>query len=661
MTLRLDEQKDKSSIKGSGKKFNKQSNSSASKEELVLGSLPSWDLSALYNGIDDKRIEEDLSRVRKSSRRFSRSFRGKLSNLTARDLGRALRDYESLSEQLSRLASFAFLQSAENLSDGTASRFRQSQQELLTEIEKDLLFFGLELNLLSDDFLEERYKVDSRLRKYECWITALRRFRPYQLSEELEEFLSEKSLTSHQAWITLYDESEAALRFSVGKRSLILSEVLHLLSDRDGKKRERAAKALGAGLRSQASLLTMITNTLAQDKLLTDNRRGFKHPIDSRNLDNRISSEVVASLTESVRAFYPRLSHRYYRLKAGWLSQGLDKGLSKGLSKGLGKGLSKDRSSSTKLAYWDRGAPFPHSERRLIPWLEARDLVLESYGRFSPEMGEICSQFFANDSSNGFSSGSVSSWIDAGARAGKMSGAFSHPCVPSAHPYILMSYRGKTRDVMTLAHELGHGINQVLASRLGYLLAATPLTLAETASVFGERLTFDLLLERASSKSERCALLAGKIEDMLNTVVRQISFLDFETRVHDARKSGPLSSDQLCEIWLSVSRESLGDIFDFDVSYNYYWGYISHFIHAPFYVYSYAFGDCLVNVLYGLYRDGMDGFAEKYLDLLRSGGSRDYRDILLSFGLDASDGRFWQRGLLVIEEMINDLESLLNN
>ncbi len=638
------------------------SHKGSSREEARIGTLPSWDLSALYDGIDDRRIEKDLATARRSARKFSREFRGKLSSLPARRLGSAVRSFESLSEQLSRLASFAFLQSAENLSDEVASRFRQTMQESLTEIEKDLLFFRLELNGLSDQSLEEGYKQDSRLSSYSCWLSGLRRFRPYQLSEELEEFLSEKSLTSHMAWVTLYDESEAAMRFSVGKsvdkRSLILSEVLHLLSDKSEKKRAAAAAALGAGLRSQASLLTTITNTLAQDKFLTDKRRGFRNPIDSRNLDNRISSEVVASLTSSVREFYPRLSHRYYRLKAGWLGK-------------------------ARLAYWDRNAPFPHAERGTIPWLEARDLVLQAYGRFSPEMRDICSRFFTDDSSQAFNKAhnkdsskdsskysdedtrdisfaySSSSWIDAAPRAGKMSGAFSHPCVPSAHPYILLSYRGKTRDVMTLAHELGHGIHQVLASRLGYLLSDTPLTLAETASVFGERLTFDLLLERASSKSERCALLAGKIEDMLNTVVRQISFLDFETRVHEARKSGPLSSEQLCEIWLSVSRESLGDIFDFDASYDYYWGYVSHFIHAPFYVYSYAFGDCLVNVLYGLYRDGLEGFDEKYLELLRAGGSRDYRDLLSSFGLDASERRFWQRGLLVIEGMIDNLESLL--
>ena len=627
-------------------KDEQQPSTATSKLDARIGTLPSWDLSALYNGIEDIRIEQDIASLRSSSRKFSRSFKGKLSILPAKRLSRAVRAYESLAEQLSKLASFAFLQSAENLSDGAASRFRQSMQETLTEIDKDLLFFCLELNVLSDKSLANSYKLDAKLSGYKGWLTALRRFRPHQLSEELEEFLSEKSLTSHQAWVTLYDESEAAMRFTVGKRELILSEVLHLLSDKDEKKREQAAKSLGAGLRSQASLFTMITNTLAQDKFLTDKRRGFKQPIDARNLDNRISSEVVSSLSASVRAFYPRLSHRYYRLKAGWLGK-------------------------KRLAYWDRNAPFTYSGRKttpkIIPWHEARDLVLQAYGRFSPEMRDICSKFFANDSANGsangsvesFSAGSSSSWIDAGPRAGKMSGAFSHPCVGSVHPYILLSYRGKNRDVMTLAHELGHGIHQVLASRLGYLLSDTPLTLAETASVFGERLTFDLLLERASSRQERCALLAGKIEDMLNTVVRQISFLDFELRVHAARRSGPLSSEQLCEIWLSVSRESLGDIFDFDSSYDYYWGYVSHFIHAPFYVYSYAFGDCLVNVLYGLYRDGMSDFTEKYLNLLRSGGSRDYRDILKSFGLDASDERFWQRGLSVIEDMISELESLL--
>ena len=597
--------------------------------------LPSWDLASLYAGIDDPTIASDMQSLEVAARKFSEEFRGKLSQLSAKDFGRALRMYESIAEGVARLLSFAFLQSAEDLGKDEHSRFRQRIDESLMDTEKETTFFALELNLLEEDALERLYGEDSSLCEYRAWIGALRRFRAHQLTESIEEVIAEKHLTSRQAWVKLYDDTESAMRFSVGtgndmREGLTLSEVLHLLSDKSARVREDAARSLGTGLGKQLGLATMITNTLAQDKYLEDKRRSFSRPIDSRNLDNRISGDVVESLVSSVRSFYPRLSHRYYRLKARWLGM-------------------------ERLNYWDRGAPVPHADEGYVSWSSARELVLASYSRFSPRMGDIASRFFSQK------------WIDAAPRAGKMSGAFSHPSVPSSHPYILLSYRGKTRDVMTLAHELGHGVHQVLAAERGFLLSQTPLTLAETASVFGERLTFDLMLERASTLESRRALLAGKIEDMLNTVVRQISFLDFERIVHDERRAGPLSSKRLCDIWLEVSRASLGDIFVFGDEYRNYWSYISHFIHAPFYVYSYAFGDCLVNVLYGLYMEGCRGdgsisredFSVRYLSLLESGGSCDYRELLSGFGLCVTDADFWSRGLMVVESMIEDLEGLL--
>ena len=584
--------------------------------------LPCWTLDALYKGIEDPQLEKDVRLSREGAAKFSQAYKGQLPTLSPAALGRAVCEYERLQERLARLGVFAFLKHAENLSDGAHARFRQGLQEQLIEIEKSVLFFSLELNGLDDDALRHSCEREPSLARYAAWLQALRRFKPHQLSQDMEELLAEKSLTARLAWITLYDESEASMRFRVGKEEIILSEVLHKLSDEAASVRRTAAHALGKGLTAHLPLLTTITNTLAQDKALEDRRRGFRDPIEARNLDNRIEGEVVAALVESVRAFYPRLSHRYYRLKARWMG-------------------------CEKLDYWDRLAPVPNAETRSIPWLEARETVLAAYGGFSDELGALAQRFFDNP------------WIDAAPRAGKMSGAFSCPCVPDTHPVILMSYRGRTRDVMTLAHEMGHAVHQTLAAKQGFLLSQTPLTLAETASVFGEKLTFDLMLDKARSLHEKRALLAGKIEDMLNTVVRQIAFLDFEQKLHERRRKAPLSSDEIGDLWMQTARESLGDVFRFDEHYRCYWAYVSHFIHAPFYVYAYAFGDGLVNVLYALYRDGMTDFEQRYKTLLAAGGSRGYKELLAAFDLDPAAQDFWQRGLLVIEGMIDQLQALL--
>ena len=594
-----------------------------SSTQVELNDLPCWRLDALYKGIADPQIEKDLHLAREGVSQFSQAYKGRLSTLSPADLGCAVCEYERLQERIARLGVFAFLKHAENLSDGTNARFRQGLQEQLTEIEKSVLFFSLELNGLDDDALRRACENDSSLSRYVGWLQALRRFKPHQLSEDMEELLAEKSLTARLAWITLYDESEALMRFRVGDEEIVLSEVLHKLSDEEASVRRAAAHALGKGLSTHLPLLTTITNTLAQDKALEDKRRGFGNPIEARNLDNRIEGDVVAALVSSVRAFYPRLSHRYYRLKARWMG-------------------------FEQLDYWDRLAPVPNASRRFIPWREARATVRAAYGGFSSELGALAERFFDNP------------WIDAAPRTGKMSGAFSCPCVPETHPVILMSYRGRTRDVMTLAHEMGHAIHQTLAAKQGFLLSQTPLTLAETASVFGERLTFDLMLTQASSLAEKRALLAGKIEDMLNTVVRQIAFLDFEQKLHERRRKAPLSSDEIGDLWMQTARESLGDVFRFDEHYRCYWGYVSHFIHAPFYVYAYAFGDGLVNVLYALYRDGMADFEQRYKTLLAAGGSRDYKELLAAFSLDPAAQDFWQRGLLVIEGMIDQLQNLLD-
>jgi len=393
------------------------------------------------------------------------------------------------------------------------------------------------------------------------------------------------------------------------------------LSDRDGAVRKEAALSIGEVFGCNVRLFGLITNTLAKDKEVEDRWRGFPRPISSRNLSNFVEDEVVDALIAAVRASYPDLSHRYYRLKARWF--GVE-----------------------ELPFWDRNAPLPEEEERTISWPEAQDTVLSAYRAFSPEMAAAGGRFFAGR------------WIDAPVRPGKASGAFAHPTVPSAHPYLLLNYQGRVRDVMTLAHELGHGVHQLLANPQGYLMADTPLTLAETASVFGEMLTFRGLLAGETDPARRKTMLAGKVEDMLNTVVRQIAFVTFEQKVHDERREAELTPDRLAEIWLEVQRESLGPALRLDGVYCNYWSYIPHFVHTPFYVYAYAFGDCLVNSLYAVYEDAHQGFAKRYLALLRAGGTLRHRELLAPFGLDASDPSFWAKGLSVVSGFIDELEKL---
>ena len=378
---------------------------------------------------------------------------------------------------------------------------------------------------------------------------------------------------------------------------------------------------LAATFKNNLRTVALITNPLAKDKEISDRWRGFKDIADSRHLANRVEREVVDALVEAVRAAYPRLSHRYYQLKARWMG-------------------------GETMPYWDRNAPLPGAVTRQVSWSEAKATVLDAYGRFSPKMADIARRFFDER------------WIDAPVRPGKSPGAFAHPTVPSAHPYVLLNYLGRTRDVMTLAHELGHGVHQVLAGPNGALMAPTPLTLAETASVFGEMLTFKALLAGASSPAEKHAMLASKVEDMLNTVVRQIAFYTFERKVHTERREGELTADRLCEIWMDVQSESLGPSIRLGPGYETFWTYIPHFVHSPFYVYAYAFGDCLVNSLYAVYENAAEGFQDKYFALLRAGGTRHHKELLAPFGLDAGDPGFWTLGLGVVERMIGELEAM---
>ncbi|MEE7490055.1 M3 family oligoendopeptidase [Methylobacterium oryzae] len=590
-----------------------------------LGHLPEWDLTDLYSGLDDPNFSADMTRAEEECRRFSEAYAGRIAELAAGPdasarLAEAVRAYEGIEDLLGKLMSFAGLVYSGDTTDEARAKFYGDTRERLTGASADLLFFALELNRV-DDAAMNTAMAEGPLAHYAPWIEDLRREKPHQLDDRIEKLFLEKSVTSNAAWDRLFNETIASLRFTVQGEEMPLEPTLNKLQDPDGAVRKEAAGAISAVLRGQSRVFTLITNTLAKDKEISDRWRGFKDVADARHLSNRVEPEVVEALVDAVRAAYPRLSHRYYTLKAKWFGQ-------------------------EALPYWDRNAPLPRVEQRTIPWTEARDTVLSAYDAFSPKMAGIARRFFDER------------WIDAPTRPGKAPGAFAHPTVPSVHPYVLVNYQGKPRDVMTLAHELGHGVHQVLAGPNGALMAPTPLTLAETASVFGEMLTFRRLLAATTDTTQRRAMLAAKVEDMINTVVRQIAFYSFERKVHLARAKGELTTDQINALWLSVQAESLGPAITLDSGYEPFWAYIPHFIHSPFYVYAYAFGDCLVNSLYGVYAQAEEGFVDRYFALLSAGGSKPYGELLAPFGLDAKDPGFWQIGLGMIESMIAELESM---
>ena len=585
-----------------------------------LGVLPQWDLADLYPGTESKPLADDLDAAARDAKSFKERYAGKVASLSGPNLGAAIAEYERLDEIIGRVMSYAQLVYAGDMSSSENGKFYQSMQERSTETGSDLLFFGLEINRIEDADLEEKLKAPE-LARYQPWLRDVRVFRPHQLSDELEEMLHEKSVAGRGAWMRLFDETMAGLRFELDGKDLTAAEVLDRLSHRDAKEREAAARSLSRVLGANVKLFALVTNTLAKDKEVEDKWRHYARPISARNRVNQVEDEVVDALVDAVSGSYARLSHRYYALKAKWFGR-------------------------ESLEFWDRNAPLPDDDDSAIGWDEAKSTVLDAYGAFSPKLAEIGTRFFTDN------------WIDAPVRPGKASGAFSHPTVPAAHPYILLNYQGKTRDVMTLAHELGHGVHQVLAAGQGHLLSDTPLTLAETASVFGEMLTFRSMLAARADPKQRRVMLASKVEDMINTVVRQIAFHQFEARVHDQRRQGELTPDAIGDIWMGVQAESLGPAIRFDDDYRVFWTYIPHFIHSPFYVYAYAFGDCLVNSLYAVYQDAEEGFAEKYLEMLSAGGTLRHKELLAPFGLDASDPAFWGKGLSVIEGFIDELEAM---
>ncbi len=588
-----------------------------------LGNLPEWDLRDLYTAPDAPELTRDMDWLEAECAAFARDYEGKLASLSPDKMLECIRRNERISAITGRIMSFAGLRYYQNTMDADRAKFLSDCQERITRFTTPLVFFSLEFNRIEDSAYEALFAANADIARYKPVFDRMRAMRPYQLSDELEKFLHDQSTVGAAAWNKLFDETMAGLTFPVeGKaEALSLEATLDLLSDTDRPTREAGAKALAKVFGENVKLFARVHNTLAKDKEIEDRWRKMPTPQTARHLSNHVEPEVVEALRNAVVAAYPKLSHRYYRLKAKWM--GLD-----------------------KLQVWDRNAPLPIEEKKIVAWDEARATVDSAYAAFDPRLAELAKPFFEKG------------WIDAGVKPGKAPGAFAHPTVTDVHPYVMLNYLGKPRDVMTLAHELGHGVHQVLAAPQGEFLSDTPLTLAETASVFGEMLTFRKLLADAKTPAERKTLLAGKVEDMINTVVRQIAFYDFECKLHAARAQGELTPDDINGLWMSIQAESLGDAFEFMPGYETFWTYIPHFVHSPFYVYAYAFGDGLVNALYAVYEEGLPGFAEKYFDMLKAGGSKHHKDLLAPFGLDASDPKFWDKGLSMISAMIDELEAM---
>jgi len=593
----------------------------ASAASVDLGTLPDWDLTDLYSAPDAPELAADLEAVRVECGQFARDYEGRLASLDGPKMLECIERYQRIDILTGRIMSYAGLRYYQNTTDGARAKLLGDLQDQITEHTTKLVFFGLEFNRINDERYEEVFAAEGGPVRYKPVFDRMRAMRPYQLSDELERFLHDNSVVGAAAWNRLFDETTAGLTFDVNGEDLGIEATLNLLTDHDRATREAGAHALAKVFRKNIKLFARVHNTLAKEKAIEDKWRKMPTPQTGRHLSNHVEPEVVEALRNAVTAAYPRLSHRYYRLKAKWL--GLD-----------------------KLQVWDRNAPLPTETPRLVDWPEARATVLDAYAGFSPKLAELAEPFFDKG------------WIDARVKPGKAPGAFAHPTVTTVHPYVLLNYLGKPRDVMTLAHELGHGVHQRLASAQGELLASTPLTLAETASVFGEMLTFRALLAKATDPAERKALLAGKVEDMINTVVRQIAFYDFECKLHAARAEGELTPEDINALWMSVQAESLGDAFEFMPGYETFWTYVPHFVHSPFYVYAYAFGDGLVNALYATYEAGLPDFQSKYFDLLAAGGSKHHKELLAPFGLDASDPAFWDRGLSMIEGFIDELEAM---
>ena len=584
-----------------------------------LGQLPDWNLNDLYTATDAKELIRDLNWLEKECNEFAKSYEGKLHTLSDKEMLTCIVRNEKISSISGRIISYAGLLYYQKTTDADRAKFLSDMQEKITVFTTKLVFFSLEINSLEDEFLDKLFTKNDQLARYKPVFEKIRAMKPYQLNDEIEKFLHDLGIVG-DAWEKLFDETIAGLTFKIGDESLNIEATLNLLTDQNRENREKATRELARVFSENIKVFTRVHNTQAKEKEIIDRWRGMPTAQMGRHLANQVEPEVVEALRNAVVKAYPEISHRYYELKRKWL--GLE-----------------------VMQVWDRNAPLPMESNKLVTWDEAQKVVTGAYTNFDSRMSDLITPFFNEG------------WIDAGVKPGKAPGAFAHPTVTDVHPYIMLNYLGKPRDVMTLAHELGHGVHQVLASSQGQMLSSTPLTLAETASVFGEMLTFQQMLDQSRDKNERKVLLANKVEDMINTVVRQIAFYDFECKLHDARRSGELTPSDINSLWMSVQSESLGPAFEFVDGYETFWSYIPHFVHSPFYVYAYAFGDGLVNALYATYKENPKGFEDKYFNLLSAGGSKHHKELLKPFNLDASDPKFWTKGLSMISGMIDELET----
>jgi oligoendopeptidase F len=584
---------------------------------------PLWDLSDLYASRDDAGIAADLDAARAGVAELGAlegqlvAARGEPAELGAR-LDRAITLYEQASDALGGVAAYAFLAASTARDDAVAQGFEADVREKIAAIATPTVWLSLEINQLEQAEIDAALAAHPGAARWRPWLRRVRAQKPHELSSELETYLAERMPLSAQ-WPRLFDETLAALK--VGREGLTLAEALNRLSDPKPARRKAAAEGLTEALRGESRVLAMVLNTVAAEHALEGRKRGFARPADSRHLANEVDGEAVDAMAAAVAQAYPALSHHYYALKA----------------RVLGK---------PKLDHWDRNAPLDTKAPRGFDWGQGREVVLDSFAALGPEFADRARGFFDKP------------WIDARARPGKQSGAYAHPVTANRHPYVFLNWMGERRDVLTLAHELGHGVHQTLAADQGTLLADTPLTLAETASIFAEGLTFDRLLAEATP-AERRGLLAGKIEDGLNTVVRQIAFHRFETRFHDERAGGELSVERIGQIWLEEMGASLGPAVTLNEGYDVWWAYVSHFVHSPFYVYAYAFGDLLTAALMETRRADPDGFTPLYRDLLAAGGTKTYVEALEPFGLNPRDPAFWTIGTRRLERLVDEFEALV--
>lgn len=578
-----------------------------------------WDLSDLYNSIDDPELQKDKEKVRELAEDFASTYKGNVADLDATQLKQALQDYEELIEIIGKIGSYAHLIWSTNTGNADYGKLLQESRELSSEIHQKLVFFDVEW-LKVDEEQARRLIESDELSHYRHYLETSRRYKDHVLSEKEEQILSAKKVTGRSAWNRYFDETMGAARFEIDGEELTQQEALSKLHEPDRELRKRAHASLTNTFREKSRTLTFVFNTLLADKHTDDKLRGYDSWISSRNLANEIDDETVEILVDSVTGHYSMVQ-RFYELKRELL--GYD-----------------------ELFDYDRYAPLLQNQKK-VGWKEAQNMVLDSYSEFHPEMGRIAGDFFDHN------------WIDAAIKPGKRGGAYSASTVPSVHPYVFMNFDGKIRDVQTLAHELGHGVHQYLAREQGALQADTPLTTAETASVFGEMLVFQKLMRKLDDPKEKLALLIGKIDDTIATVFRQVSMNRFEDAMHTARREeGELKTEDFSRMWRETQEDLYGDSVTLTDSYDIWWSYIPHFLHTPGYVYAYAFGELLVLALYEEYTRSENGFSDKYIEMLRAGGSDWPENIVGKLGLDITQPDFWNKGLAAVERMVEQATEL---